>query len=132
MKTALKVFFKGDLDQAVIDRVDESIEFGLPDVDERKKLMRMYYDKYVNPDTTLHKGDGKSGKKVEKNEEKDVGLQMKYTRFECIFSPSLTVLCIPWLSWQLVFLAGKFRKCSLRCRPTCMPWVKRLVKDRVK
>jgi len=33
----------GDLDTAVLDRIDESIEFGLPDLVEREKLVKMYY-----------------------------------------------------------------------------------------
>ena len=37
----------GDLDAAVLDRIDESIEFGLPDVVERQRLVKMYYDFYV-------------------------------------------------------------------------------------
>ena len=36
----------GDLDAAVLDRMDESIEFGLPDTIEREKLVRMYFDMY--------------------------------------------------------------------------------------
>ncbi|KAF4662251.1 ATPase AAA domaincontaining protein [Perkinsus chesapeaki] len=37
----------GDLDAAVLDRIDESVEFGLPDTIERHMMCRMYYDKYV-------------------------------------------------------------------------------------
>ncbi|KAF4694721.1 ATPase AAA domaincontaining protein [Perkinsus olseni] len=37
----------GDLDAAVLDRIDESVEFGLPDTIERHMLCRMYYEKYV-------------------------------------------------------------------------------------
>ena len=36
-----------DLDAAVLDRMDESMEFGLPDLEARKKLLRLYFDKLV-------------------------------------------------------------------------------------
>lgn len=36
-----------DLDPAVIDRMDEALEFDLPSKDERKKIIDIYYDKYV-------------------------------------------------------------------------------------
>lgn len=35
------------LDKAVEDRIDEEIEFELPSLDERKRLMRLYFDKFV-------------------------------------------------------------------------------------
>lgn len=37
----------GDLDSAVLDRLDESIEFGLPDVDARKAMVQLYFDMYI-------------------------------------------------------------------------------------
>ena len=37
-----------DLDAAIVDRMDESIEFGLPDFVERETLVRMYYDVSVS------------------------------------------------------------------------------------
>lgn len=36
-----------DLDPAVIDRMDEALEFDLPSKDERKKIIDIYYDKYI-------------------------------------------------------------------------------------
>lgn len=36
-----------DLDSAILDRLDESVEFGLPDVDARKGMVQLYYDKYI-------------------------------------------------------------------------------------
>jgi ATPase family AAA domain-containing protein 3A/B len=37
-------------DPAVLDRVDEMVEFGLPDADERRRMIAMYIDKYLlNP-----------------------------------------------------------------------------------
>lgn len=36
-----------DLDSAILDRLDESVEFGLPDLDARKGMVQLYYDKYI-------------------------------------------------------------------------------------
>ena len=38
----------GDLDSAIVDRIDESIEFPLPDVGERERLVSMYHKEYVS------------------------------------------------------------------------------------
>ncbi|KAG9454420.1 hypothetical protein H6P81_007324 [Aristolochia fimbriata] len=46
----------GDLDSAVIDRVDEYLEFPLPGEDERFKLLKLYLDKYI-----AQVGENKSG-----------------------------------------------------------------------
>lgn len=37
----------GDLDDAVLDRMDEALEFGLPRADERHKMLALYLDKWV-------------------------------------------------------------------------------------
>ena len=37
-----------DLDSAVIDRMDEAIEFALPGQAERKQILKMYLDSYIN------------------------------------------------------------------------------------
>jgi ATPase family AAA domain-containing protein 3A/B len=37
----------GDLDEAVLDRVDEALEFGLPSQAERAQLLRLYFSKYI-------------------------------------------------------------------------------------
>ncbi|KAJ7568977.1 hypothetical protein O6H91_01G055500 [Diphasiastrum complanatum] len=37
----------GDLDAAVTDRIDEVLEFPLPQEGEREKLLRLYLDKYI-------------------------------------------------------------------------------------
>ena len=37
----------GDLDPAVLDRIDESVEFGLPDIAERERMVFQYFDMYV-------------------------------------------------------------------------------------
>mmetsp|Transcript_40641 Transcript_40641/g.91683 ORF Transcript_40641/g.91683 Transcript_40641/m.91683 type:complete len:828 (+) Transcript_40641:49-2532(+) len=38
----------GDLDSAVLDRLDEAVEFGLPDIDARKAMVGLYYDMYIS------------------------------------------------------------------------------------
>jgi len=38
----------GDLDSAVLDRLDESVEFGLPDLDARKAMVELYFDAYIS------------------------------------------------------------------------------------
>jgi ATPase family AAA domain-containing protein 3A/B len=35
----------GDLDDAVLDRMDEALEFGLPHTEERKKILDLYLDR---------------------------------------------------------------------------------------
>lgn len=35
------------IDKAVEDRIDEEIEFEIPTLDERKRLVRLYFDKYI-------------------------------------------------------------------------------------
>lgn len=34
-------------DWAINDRLDELVEFGLPDIDERERLVRQYFEEYV-------------------------------------------------------------------------------------
>jgi ATPase family AAA domain-containing protein 3A/B len=36
-----------DLDNAILDRIDESVEFGLPDVSARQDLVKLYFKKYI-------------------------------------------------------------------------------------
>jgi len=43
-------------DEAVMDRIDEMVDFGLPEVEERRKMIAMYIDKYLlNPPSRLTK-----------------------------------------------------------------------------
>jgi len=37
----------GDLDGAVLDRLDESVEFGLPDLNARKSMVQLYFELYI-------------------------------------------------------------------------------------
>lgn len=47
-----------DLDPAVIDRMDEALEFALPGVDEREKILGIYLDKYISKAGTALGGAG--------------------------------------------------------------------------
>lgn len=47
----------GDLDSAVTDRIDEVLEFPLPQEDERFKLLKLYLKKYLY-------GEGDDGEKL--------------------------------------------------------------------
>ena len=38
-----------DLDHAILDRIDEAVEFGLPDVAERERMLHLYYKKVIVP-----------------------------------------------------------------------------------
>lgn len=46
----------GDLDTAVLDRVDENLLFDLPDLEARKALVKQYFSKYI-----VHAGAGNAG-----------------------------------------------------------------------
>ncbi|KAG2495260.1 hypothetical protein HYH03_006533 [Edaphochlamys debaryana] len=48
----------GDLDDAVLDRMDEALEFGLPGRDERQKMLALYLDKYIAKAGTAEGGAG--------------------------------------------------------------------------
>merc|ERR1712113_1228790 len=49
------------LDRAVLDRVDESFEFPLPAIEERKRMLTMFMDQHVHAPT-------KKGKVIEADE----------------------------------------------------------------
>ena len=34
-------------DWAINDRIDEMVEFGLPDLEERERMVRQYFDEFV-------------------------------------------------------------------------------------
>lgn len=48
----------GDLDDAVLDRMDEALEFGLPGPDERRTILSLYLDKYIRLAGTEEGGAG--------------------------------------------------------------------------
>ena len=47
-----------DLDPAVIDRMDEALEFALPSTAERKRIIDIYFDKYIVKAGTAEGGAG--------------------------------------------------------------------------
>lgn len=49
---------RGILDRAVLDRVDESFEFPLPDIEQRKRMLTMFVDTHIHAPT-------KKGKSIE-------------------------------------------------------------------
>eukprot|EP00798_Chlamydomonas_sp_ICE-L_P022724 gene22724-29884_t len=51
----------GDLDDAVLDRMDEALDFGLPGPNERKQILTLYLDKYIAKAGTAE-GEAGSGK----------------------------------------------------------------------
>eukprot|EP00798_Chlamydomonas_sp_ICE-L_P020713 gene20713-27525_t len=50
----------GDLDSAVLDRMDEALDFGLPGPNERKKILDLYLDRYITKAGTAE-GEAGSG-----------------------------------------------------------------------
>lgn len=58
-----------DLDAAVLDRIDESVEFGLPDYGARQAMVKLYFNMYISKPlqiVPLRPEDGANGKeKVE-------------------------------------------------------------------
>lgn len=51
----------GDLDAAVLDRMDEALEFPLPGEGERLDILRLYLDKYIAKAGTAEGGAGAGG-----------------------------------------------------------------------
>lgn len=48
----------GDLDAAILDRMDESLEFGLPGLNERRNILSQYVDQYIVKAGTAEGGAG--------------------------------------------------------------------------
>jgi hypothetical protein len=46
-----------DLDPAVIDRMDEALEFPLPGPEERRRILQIYLDRYIAKAGTAEGGD---------------------------------------------------------------------------
>ena len=51
----------GDLDDAVLDRMDEALLFDLPSTPQRKVLLELYLDKYIRKAGTEQVGRGGTG-----------------------------------------------------------------------
>ncbi|KAA6424075.1 MAG: ATPase family AAA domain-containing 3-B-like [Trebouxia sp. A1-2] len=48
----------GDLDSAILDRMDEALEFGLPGLSERQQILSLYLDQYIFKAGTVEGGAG--------------------------------------------------------------------------
>ena len=42
-------------DWAINDRIDEMVEFGLPDLEDRERMVRLYFEKYILEPATAGK-----------------------------------------------------------------------------
>ena len=60
----------GDLDAAVLDRMDESLEFGLPGLNERRNILSQYVDQYIVKAGTAEGGAGAAS---------DTGLRQRFS-----------------------------------------------------
>lgn len=80
----------GDLDSAVLDRLDECVEFGLPDVDARKAMVQLYFNMYVAkplhiewrrpPENGLGAANANKEKKIAPNSKKGLGRLLLWRR----------------------------------------------------
>ena len=48
----------GALDSAILDRMDEALEFGLPGLAERQQILTLYLDQYIVKAGTAEGGAG--------------------------------------------------------------------------
>jgi len=77
-------------DEAVMDRIDEMIEFGLPGADERKRMIAMYIEKYLlNP-------PGRWAKKVTTLDIGDEEIDQVVTQTEGFSGRAISKLAIAW------------------------------------
>ena len=53
----------GDLDAAVLDRMDESLEFALPGLAERQQIIALYMDQYLVQAGTAEGGAGSGSRR---------------------------------------------------------------------
>lgn len=77
-------------DEAVMDRIDEMVEFGLPGLEERKKMIAMYIEKYLlNP-------PGRWAKKVTTVDISDAEIDKVVTETEGFSGRAISKLAIAW------------------------------------
>eukprot|EP00545_Synedropsis_sp_CCMP1620_P000495 CAMPEP_0119004956 /NCGR_PEP_ID=MMETSP1176-20130426/1450_1 /TAXON_ID=265551 /ORGANISM="Synedropsis recta cf, Strain CCMP1620" /LENGTH=561 /DNA_ID=CAMNT_0006956717 /DNA_START=79 /DNA_END=1761 /DNA_ORIENTATION=+ len=77
-------------DGAVMDRIDEMVEFDLPGADERKKMIAMYIEKYLlNP-------PGRWAKKVTTQDIGDAEIDLVVTQTEGFSGRAISKLAIAW------------------------------------
>mmetsp|Transcript_21674 Transcript_21674/g.31956 ORF Transcript_21674/g.31956 Transcript_21674/m.31956 type:complete len:577 (+) Transcript_21674:161-1891(+) len=77
-------------DEAVMDRIDEMVEFGLPGADERKKMIGMYIEKYLlNP-------PGRWAKKVQTVDIGDEEIESVVEQTKGFSGRAISKLAIAW------------------------------------
>jgi ATPase family AAA domain-containing protein 3A/B len=77
-------------DEAVMDRIDEMVDFGLPGPDERRKMIAMYIDTYLlNP-------PGRWAKKVEAIDIGDKEIERVVQETEGFSGRAISKLAIAW------------------------------------
>lgn len=70
----------GDLDAAVLDRMDEALEFPLPGAGERLDILRLYLDKYIAKAGTEEGGAGAGGRASFFGR---IGAMLRYVQWRC-------------------------------------------------
>jgi len=77
-------------DEAVMDRIDEMVKFGLPGPEERKKMVALYIEKYLlNP-------PGRWAKKVTTVDIGDAEIDKVVTETEGFSGRAISKLAIAW------------------------------------
>ena len=64
-----------DLDSAIQDRIDDALEFGLPAASERRRLVQVYFQKYVGPLDEDSNSSSSSSKITEEEQDEEEGQQ---------------------------------------------------------
>jgi ATPase family AAA domain-containing protein 3A/B len=82
-------------DTAITDRTDELVEFGLPGTDERRKMIKMYMDKYLSGDGG---GSGWSKKIIVGEEVDDSMVEKVVKETEGWSGRQISKLAIAWQS----------------------------------
>ena len=77
-------------DEAVMDRIDEMVDFGLPEAEERRKMIAMYIDKY------LLKPPGRWTKKVETEGIGNKEIEWVVQQTEGFSGRAISKLAIAW------------------------------------
>lgn len=77
-------------DEAIMDRIDEMVEFGLPGEEERRKMIAQYIDKYLlNPPSRW-------AKKVETVDIGDAEIEQVVVQTDGFSGRSISKLAIAW------------------------------------
>ena len=93
----------GDLDAAILDRMDEALEFGLPGIAERQRILALYLDQYIFKAGTAEGGAGSGS---------SVGLWARLSVSSLLLSPPVV---------SPLRVADHSRDCSVHiCRLSCL------------